>query len=468
MSSTTDILSFLAAQNPWWAPGGQSLSAPPRPRTIFDSVRRDLIDHENRRATLLLGPRQVGKSVLLRQIARDLLATGWPPRNLTLFNFDDSRIPGVSPWIDPAWIVEAMPRADPELPRILLLDEIHLALRWDRWLKNLVDRDRLEARSQLRVLATDSSASVLRGGTLESGQGRWNERRIYGLTFPEYLSFLAQEGESPQDVFQRAPQELERFLYKGGFPEHVGAEPGEDLWRKIREDIVERAIRRDLLARATAGGDPERLDVDRLRRLFVLLVQDSGAILNAEARGRDLPANRTTVTHWAQLFDDACLVHRLERFARSAIGHVPKAKVRSAPAKIYASEHGLIPALTLAAFPSAEAVVRSRVFEAVVLRHLLEVLGSRDGIFYYRDREDLEVDFVFRDESGLRALEVTSSRDPASAKVSRLASAASRIDATRPILVYGGALPVHKNEVDLVPLHHFLLDPRAVLAGEPS
>ena len=63
-------------------------------------MRRDLRLHilrrlgevAERRAVLILGPRQVGKTVLLLQLADDLLAKRWLPQNLTYFDFADDRI----------------------------------------------------------------------------------------------------------------------------------------------------------------------------------------------------------------------------------------------------------------------------------------------------------------------------------------------------------------------------------------
>src|SRR5262245_52785874 len=120
----------VEAQNPWWAPNQRwAPTAHPQRREAFDKLRRDLLDVELRRGLLLLGPRQVGKSTLLHQVAESLLDEGWPPGNLTFFDFDDPRLRGLD--IDVAVVEELVPPvADPEHARILLLDEIHTARQW--------------------------------------------------------------------------------------------------------------------------------------------------------------------------------------------------------------------------------------------------------------------------------------------------------------------------------------------------
>ncbi|NOT31477.1 MAG: ATP-binding protein, partial [Planctomycetes bacterium] len=435
----------------------------PQRRELFEGLRRDLLDPELRRGILLLGPRQVGKSTLLHQIADSLLEEGWPPGNLTHFNFDDPRVRGLGP--DVGMVEEETPSSiDPNQSRVLLLDEVHLAREWASWFKDAIDRDRRRPRSMLRVLATSSAASLLHRGSVESGQGRWNDVQIFGLSFAEHLRFLALPKETEPQVLRRAPEELERYLAKGGFPEHVHLAPSEELRARLREDIAEKAIRRDLASLAGEGAD--RLDLERLKRLFVYMAQDSGSILNCAERARDLDARPTTISGWLQLLVDACLLHRIEPYAPppSKGGGLPKASSRLATKpKIYVSDHGLIPAFTLSAFPMAEPVVRARVTEAVVLRHLLPLVLSREEIFYFRRRDGLEIDFVFWRRKELHAIEVTSSTELDGKKADRFQAAVDAISADRGTVIYRGATEGRSGKLRLLPLHLFLLNPATLV-----
>jgi predicted AAA+ superfamily ATPase len=456
-------MSALAAQNPWWR-GGRPVRTFERARALLGPLLDRLRDPAQRRAALLIGPRQVGKSVLLRQVADELLRAGWPAANLTYFDFEDHRLGRAAGELDPALVEQHLPEGHrEELPRVLLLDEVHRANGWDIWLKKLVDRERGPGRPGVRVLATDSAASMLRHGTRESGQGRWDEIRILGLTFGEYLMLLSRGPETPEQTLQRNPQELERYLAKGGFPEHVHVEPSSELWWKIREDVASRTVSQDLFVSASRGAD-ERLDVERLRRLFVMLVQDSGAIFGATERATDLGAHRTTVSSWLALLEDACLVHRIEPYQPTSRAGLPSAKSRLArKPKIHAAEHGLVPAFVLSAYPMKEAIVRDRVCEAVVLRHLLE--GRRPGeIHYYRRAEDLEIDFVLEVAGRRVALEVTSSGELGSRKRGRFSKACDEMGAERRLIVHGGADSRTDGDARLVALHRFLLSTEEFLA----
>ncbi len=224
-----------------------------------------------RRAAIVVGPRQVGKTTLLIQLANELLSQGWPAGNVTYFDFSDDRL---VEQISPRSVVSVSSVArQSDLPGLFLLDEISKSKNWAAWLKQAVDTRRD------RFVVTDSAAGVLRGGAVESGQGRWDELRIEGLSFGEFLRFNA-PGQSAQETLQLSPNSVERYLTVGGFPEHALSDEYNQVRDLVRKDIAERAILRDLLSLG--------LDVERLRKLFVYLIRDSGAIFNASTRARDL------------------------------------------------------------------------------------------------------------------------------------------------------------------------------------
>lgn len=228
---------------------------------VLEQLRR----RGEHRALVLMGPRQVGKSTVLRQVIDDLLDRGWPPANLTYFDFEDHRV--TSP-VTARDVVAAEPGGlDPESPRIFLLDEVSSVHRWNRWLKQAVDQ------RVGRIIATDSAASLVREAGRESGPGRWDEIWLEGLTFRELVDF-SQPGGSESSSRALAPRLLERYLLRGGFPEHAPSmtelqddEDDEAVMRKLREDVVERALARDL-GRTVEDPAPVRaLDEPGLRRL---------------------------------------------------------------------------------------------------------------------------------------------------------------------------------------------------------
>jgi predicted AAA+ superfamily ATPase len=446
------FLTILQDQNPWWrsAHARRASSYPVRRELQLEVIQR-VQRLSDRRAVVIAGPRQVGKTVLLLQTADDLLDAGWPPANLTYFDFSDDRLLAET---TPRQVIAALPEGhDPEQPHALLLDEINVVPRWDRWLKQAVD-----ASGGLRIVATGSAASSIRVGGQESGQGRWDELQLEGLSFREFLALHSPPGESVEATFRRERGLIDRYLAVGGFPEHARREfPERDLaaelaevFRRLREDIADRAIRRDL---GRAG-----VDVERVRRLFAYLVENSGAIFKAPERARDLEADPRSVREWLHRLTDTLLLVRLEQHHKRAA-----ARLRS-QAKIFAADPGLASAFS----PAAQAE-RGRAVESAVFRHLRAVARALPAeVFYFRPDDDLEIDFVLQAERELIGIEVTSSLRIRPEKMRRLVQAASVLGASRVLLVYGGAVSETVSGVPVVALAQFLVDSAGAVRGEEA
>lgn len=98
-----------------------------------------------------------------------------------------------------------------------------------------------------RILVTDSASTLLRQGSRESGVGRWDELKIEGLSFREFLLLQAISSEKPEDVLIRVPTSVERYLQIGGFPKHIISDSMTEVHQRIRSDVAERAIMQDLI-----------------------------------------------------------------------------------------------------------------------------------------------------------------------------------------------------------------------------
>jgi predicted AAA+ superfamily ATPase len=444
-----NIEEILLDQNPWW----EDPAAPrrgqrfPRRRDLFQPVYSQLMRFDDRRASVVIGPRQVGKTVMLQQIADELLRQGWPSGNLTYFDFSDDRI--TTPGVTAREIVDVVPRGHRKgKPRIFLLDEIGSSQKWASWLKQAVDK------ADHRIAVTDSAASLIRQGGRESGMGRWDEHVMEGLSFREYLHLQSMEGENLEDAMARLPAPLERYLSFGGFPEHLQSESLSDVRRRIRSDVADKAILRDI----------QKLGVRqpmKVKDLFVYLVSDSGAIFDLRTRKRDLGADHRSVSEWLGLLEDTLLVTRLEPMARR---QTAKLRGRSLP-RMYAADHGLIVAFSAEADPMADSEVRGKVYEAAVFRHLRELSRRHDGqLGYFRSGDQKnEVDFVLRTSKEVIAVEVTSSASPGK-KPARMKKLQEHLKLSYKVLIYGGLKEMRSGGIHQIPIHKFLLNPYSILS----
>lgn len=431
---------LLQDQNPWWRDSAvRRARGYPVRRELQPKILNRILRRDDRRALVLLGPSQVGKTVLLLQLADDLLHAGWPSQNLTYFDFSDARI---TDDVTAREVVEAEPIGlDPAYPQIFLLDEIRSAPNWDLWLKQAVD-----ARIG-RIVATDSA--IQRYVSRESGLGRWDELYMEGLTFREFIGLHGGVGEEIGTVLHRFPSLLERYLTLGGFPKHALQDdvPVPEVHRRLRGDIAKRAI---LAVLARQGVYSERV-----RDLFVCLLQNSGAEFNAEAQARELNASAVSIHDWGRFLGGTLLVSALDSCNRNAASGL------RSKSRIYAADPGLV--MAFATLPAQDASVWGKAFVAAVFRHLRESARELEGRLTYF-QEDLGTDFVFEDQWGRVVIEVTSEVRLQAEKLERLRQAAKKLRADRRLLIHGGVIEKTVEGVEAVPIQRFLLAPNSFLA----
>ena len=434
---TTTLTNLLRDQNPWWE-NAVTRRAIDRPFKRFPFARlfEQLCQVQSQRAVILMGPRQVGKTVLLRQIIDALLDTGYPAPNLVYCNFDDPRLIDQVSLKD---VVDCTPinRAGylQELPTTFIFDEVHFSPQWDMWLKRFVD----EARG--RFLLTDSLAHLLRTG-MESGQGRWYEIRIGSLSFAEF--YHLRHGPAEVDSLI-AHQEVRAYLLQGGYPQHVYATNVKEVHQLLRDDIMSKAIARDLERTFKV----RRLD--SLEKLFVALVGESGSIFEATGRSNDLRVPRQTVVDWLHCLEDTGLLRQLPAYSTNL-----HTQLRTHP-KVYATDPGLVAAFS-ASVDAWEN--RGRLVEAAVFRHAEEFCRVRGGGVHFYRKGRLKADFVLCLPEGTVVAEVTAAETPRSPKHHTLARVATEIGTSEALLIYYGLQEDCRSEGNIrlryIPLWQFL------------
>jgi predicted AAA+ superfamily ATPase len=451
-----DTSEVLRDQNPHWSdPAARRARGFRFERVQLDRCEAQLADASSGRALALIGPRHVGKTVLLRQVADRLLDRGLDPRQVVYCNLADER------WVDPPSPREvvrvAQAAAGAGATLFVLLDEIQVVPKWHTWLKLAVDE------KQHRFLVTGSAASSLRQGARESGLGRWDELSMESLSFAEFSALTRGARKVGELVERRPPNTFERYLALSGFPAHAFTDSESRVRERLREDIVERAIVRDL--------QRLRVDVDQARRLFLYLAENSGGILNAQKRAQDLGVNRKSLSKWLDhLLDTRLLVALPSTTTRQGRGAGKAARTLQGRAKVHVADHGLVSAFAPVPSPLTDPHFRAQMFEAVVFRHLREAQRAvredaagyvRHGevqLSYWRDNSG-EVDFIADSRRGRVAIEVATSAKPDGQKLAKFRAAAERAGATRSILVCGAFAASVVEGIEVMPIEEFVTDP---------
>jgi hypothetical protein len=330
---------------------------------------------------IVTGPRQVGKTTLVRQVLADI------DRPHRFASADEPTLRDTA-WMQAQWDAARLEAGARGAGAILALDEIQKIAGWSETVKRLWDEDTASG-VPLHVVLLGSAPLLVQAGLVESLAGRFEQLRLPHWSFSEM-----------RDAFGFS---LDDFLFFGGYPGAAPITSDTDRWpRYLVDSLIETTISRDILLM-------KRVDKPALlRRMFELGCRYSGQILSYNKMLGQLQdaGNTTTLAHYLDLLSGIGMLTGIPKFAGQTVrqrGSSPKLQVYNTA--LMTAQSGLTPAEF-----RDDPELFGRLFESAVGAHLVN--GRAEGqyeVFYWRDR-NREVDFVVRAGKRLLALEVKSSR----------------------------------------------------------
>lgn len=311
-----ELFAVLRNFNPWWD-RRPDVEVPTWRRVAFGELSEWLTSPPSHRAVLLSGARRVGKTTLLRQAIESLRQEGISPDNILYATFDSPILKLIG--LEGLLRVWEELRTDKGGIEYLFLDEIQYTKDWQTWLKHQVD-----FQPRRRIVVTGSAIPIT-AESPESGVGRWHTIKLPTLSFFEYLQI--REAQLPTiphvdsltktigwtDVERGMAAESGRvliphfhqYLLRGGFPETARIEDITVAQRLLREDIVDKVLKRDMTA---LFGTRSVLD---LEKAFLYLCLHDGGILDMPTFCSNLGITKPTAKHFFELFEAAHLVYKL-------------------------------------------------------------------------------------------------------------------------------------------------------------
>ena len=329
---------------------------------------------------VIMGPRQVGKTTLVTQLAEKVKID-------YLFISADAVAATNATWLEQQWEAARIKMKQGEREEFLLvIDEIQKIDNWSEVVKILWDAD-ARNKINLKVILLGSSRLLLQQGLTESLAGRFES------TYMGHWSFLEMQQAFGWDVNQ--------YTWFGGYPGSAELISDEKRWKAyVQNSLIETSISKDILMLT-------RVDKPALmKRLFELGCTYSGQILSyTKIMGQLTDAgNTTTLSHYLNLLDTAGLLVGIEKFAKDII------RKRSSSPKFQVHNTALISAQSAELF---EGVVTKpdewgRIVESAIGAHLINY-SHQEGftVNYWRERND-EVDFVIEKKGRVIGLEVKS------------------------------------------------------------
>jgi predicted AAA+ superfamily ATPase len=318
MFTDEKLLNLLIQYNPWWR--GMPMSeknVPPHRRFAFYEAKKLLEHPDIRRFVVLSGARRVGKTTIMYQLISELLAKGVPVRNIVYLSFDNPilKLGGFE------GVLRAYENAYPTEGEVyFFFDEVQYAEDWEVWIKTLFD-----SRPHLKLVATGSASPTLEKGSAESGVGRWSVLRVPTLSFYEYCDLLEVaarpkllKGIRPTQLYKMdkgdlsdlmnklspLQQHFNRYLTVGGFPELALSSDDALAQRMLREDVVDKVIKRDVLTLFNIRNPLQ------FEKVFLYLCMHSSNIINVTTMCKELDdMNKSTLTSYIHFLKEANLIY---------------------------------------------------------------------------------------------------------------------------------------------------------------
>lgn len=394
---TEKIIERLRYENPWWVNKQipETYNVMPK-RLYFDLFYPFVVERKVRRALVLMGPRRVGKTVMLFHSIQHLIDEKVNPQKIFFVGIDNPIYVHLS-LEDILNLCKQSLNQENLNGSYVFFDEIQYLKDWERHLKVLVD-----TYPETKFIVSGSAAAALKWHSTESGAGRFTDFMLPPLTFQEYIhlkgmNHLVYDGTIncgndkvpyclTHDI-KAFNKEFIHYLNFGGYPEVVLSERIQsDMGRYVKNDIVDKVLLRDLPSLYGIK------DVQELNRFFTYIAYHSGNEFSYEKMSQESGIQKDTLKKYLEYLEAAFLIKVLNKIDVNA-----KRLKRVTSFKVYLTN----PSLRTALFsPLSETdsemgnMVETAVLSQWMHREKLDLTYAR----WREGRNEGEVDLVLLDD----------------------------------------------------------------------
>lgn len=396
--SKDQILKVLTFFNPWWTSGSvhPEFIKDYRRFAYYEAMKR-LKQTDIRRTVVLTGTRRVGKTTVEYQMIDALLKEGVQPAQIVFISLDHPmlKLSGMNDILE-CYHENIWPAHD----CYYFFDEVQYAANWDQWLKTIYD-----LQPETHVVATGSASPALIKGSKESGAGRWSVIQVPTLSFFEYCALIGvkvpdlgpdirptafarmtqQQRTQVMMKLKPAQNHFNRYLQVGGFPELALAKSDLMAQQVMREDVVDKVLKRDLPALYDIRNATE------LERIFLYLCNVSSNIVAVSAMAKELSGvSQPTVENYVDYLESANLIYR------SWPVEIGGKKILKAKPKIYIADAAIRNAVLMDDDILTDPIKMGEMVETAIYKHVAAFYyQNATRVGYYRGgRKNGEIDVV--------------------------------------------------------------------------
>lgn len=320
-------------------------------RSIFSNLERKIQD---RRPSILLGARQVGKSTLLRMLQEASQKLGRSTRFYDLESTSD---------------LEALSGSDKKVietitssAEVVLIDEFHYLKNASKLFKAAYDGG-----AKTKIFASGSSSLAIHKHLKESLAGRFHKTMIFPLTYEEFL---------------RAPEKnLAEYLQWGGLPGLIH-EPTDGARAALLDNIVSTYLQKDIKALI------QEENIRAFNSLLHLLAQNQGSVTVVSGLAREVGLTEVTIARHLEIMAQTYVCHPVTSFSTNLANELKKSK------KYYLFDLGIRNSLLKDFRDHRDRPDKGALYESFVFLQLLPQLKPNMEIRFWRTKKGDEVDFI--------------------------------------------------------------------------
>ncbi|MBI9107244.1 MAG: ATP-binding protein [Spirochaetales bacterium] len=353
---------------------------------FYRTISETILNQVNSRPVLLLtGIRQSGKSALLQKLFPDA-------RYITFDHYQNSE----TALNNPSAFLNSFTEER------IILDEVQYVPELFRELKIIIDKDRV---IPARWILTGSQKFVLLESARESLAGRISLLELNTMGTNEL-----------RDYFK--PDNIQEILWKGGFPE-TWAIPGINIQLYL-DDYITTYLEKDLRSIIQT---PNLRDFHRFLRACAVR---TGALVNFTEMARDTGISPNTAKSWLNTLVRSGIITLLEPWFRNISKRLTKTP------KLYFNDQGLLcRLLNIENIDQLSANHHSgAVWENFVFNELIRIYGisSERNLFFYRDHNQVEVDFLIEKTEEVILIEAKFAERPGRTNIKKAAASIGTAD----------------------------------------
>ncbi len=330
----------------------------------------------------IIGVRRSGKSYIMRQAIKRLIADGIKRKDILMINFEDKRFAEFYPKLLDELYETYLEVLKPEGKPFVFLDEVHNVPKWERWVRTMHELEKA------KIVISGSSSKLLAGELATVLTGRHLDILVFPLSFKEFLYFRDIE---IKDELSLVSQRIEikrlfsEYLEFGGFPEVALTGDKKQLLLTYFDDMLTKDIEKRYHLKKG----------EKLRALARFYLTNIANPITFNSLKKSIDTTVNTIEKYSSYLEEAGMIIFVKRFSFKV-----KEQEKSAR-KVYSVDTGLANAVGFKFSDNSGKIAENIV--AVELKRR-EAENPDTEVYYWKSVYDEEVDFVIKEGTSVKQL----------------------------------------------------------------